>query len=79
MPPSSAAPNTSSARVLRCVLRHVLRQALYVPVLYVSSKGKRGGRHACVGRWFRRWKMTMGKISAAATTTTFPSDAQGWS
>jgi len=27
-----------------------------------SPKGKRGGRHACVGCGFRRWKMTMSKI-----------------
>jgi len=30
-----------------------------------------GGRHACVGRGFRRWKMRMGKIS----TFTLPSSA----
>jgi len=40
-------------------------------VLHVSPKGKCGGRHACVGRGFRRWKMAMSKIR----TFTLPSYA----
>ena len=42
-----------------------------VLVLHVSPKGKRLGRHACAGRKFHRWKMTMEKIS----TFTLPPSA----
>ena len=35
------------------VLRNVVRRVLHVLVLHVSPKGRRGGRHACVGRGFR--------------------------
>ena len=49
--------------VLRHVPRHVLRHILHVLVLYVSPRG----RHACVGRGFRRWKITMGKMSTATS------------
>jgi len=61
MLPSSAAPSTSSA-ASRHVLRHVLRRVLCVLVNHASPKGRRrGGRHACVGRLFHRWKVTMHK------------------
>jgi len=40
----------------------VLR-GLHVPILHMFPKGKRGGRHACVGRRFYRWNMAMGKIN----------------
>ena len=48
----------------------VLR-GLHVLVLHVSTKGRRGRRHACVGRGFRRWKMTIDKLN----TFTLPSSA----
>ena len=51
--------------VLRHVLhhapRHALRRVLRVLILNVPPKGRRGGRCACVGRGFRRWKVMMGK------------------
>jgi len=51
-------------KVLLChILRHVLRRVLHVLVIYVSPKGKRGGRHACVGRGFCRCEMTRAMMS----------------
>ena len=49
--------------VLRYVLRQVLRRVLHLLILHVSPKGKRGGRHGCVGPGFRRWKMTIDKTN----------------
>jgi len=54
------------------VLRHVLCRVLHVFVLHVSPPtGKRGGRHACVGRGFRCWKMTMERRKGRSTMNTF--------
>jgi len=74
-------PGSDSIRPSRCPerpppqlsqgLRYVLRRVLYVLVRHVPPKGKRGGRHACVGRGFCHWEMAMGKIS----TSTPPSFA----
>ena len=54
---------------LRNSLRHVLRPSRAPPSRV--AQGQRGGRHACVRRGFRRWKMTR----ATASTFTLPSSA----
>ena len=78
----SCATSCGLWHVLRKALHHVLRHVLRSPLAKSCAtsftclpprvaQGQRGGRHACVGRGFRRWKITMGKIK----TFTPPSSA----
>ena len=61
-----------SARCLEPRSKSALHRALHAPVLHVSPKVRRGGRHACVGCGFRRWKT---EVDITTSTITPPSSA----
>jgi len=58
-------------QVLRHVLWRVLLHVLHVPASLTCRPSEAWGRHVCVGRGFRRWKM----VRATLSTFTLPSSA----